>query len=52
MTSPLGPVKYRFNSLHDFLIASTLSVNGELDDGWGGRFPAKGREIRASNSVL
>jgi len=48
MASPLDPVKYRFGSLHDFLVANTLTVNGELDDGWGGRFPAKGREIRAS----
>src|SRR4051812_49305245 len=48
MSSPLKPVKYRFNSLGDFLIANPLSVNGELDDGWGGRFPVKGREIKAS----
>lgn len=48
MSSPLSPVKYRFNSLDDFLTAKPLSVNGELDDGWGGRFPAKGREIEAS----
>lgn len=48
MSSSLNPVKYRFNSLEDFLIAKPLSVNGESDDGWGGRFPAKGREIEAS----
>lgn len=48
MSSPLKPVRYRFNSLGDFLIANPLSVNGELDDGWGGRFPVKGREIKAS----
>jgi hypothetical protein len=48
MSSPLNPVKYRFKSLEDFLTAKPPSVNGELDDGWGGRFPAKGREIKAS----
>ena len=46
--APLEPIKYRFNSLADFLTAKPLSVNGELDDGWGGRFPVKGREINAS----
>jgi class 3 adenylate cyclase len=41
-------VSYRFNSLEDFLISTTLTVDGQLDDGWGALFPVKGREIRAT----
>src|SRR5258708_37481839 len=41
-------VKYRFNSLEDFLISSTLTIDGQLDDGWGAMFPVKGREIEAT----
>jgi class 3 adenylate cyclase len=41
-------VKYRFNTLEDFLISSTLTIDGQLDDGWGAIFPAKGREIEAT----
>jgi len=48
MSTPLKAVTYRFNSLADFLTAKPLTVNGELDDGWGGQFPVKGREIKAS----
>jgi len=39
---------YRFNSLEDFLISSTLTVDGQLNDGWGALFPVKGREIDAT----
>jgi len=42
------PVKYRFNSLEDFLISTTFTVDGQLDDGWGASFPVKGREIEAT----
>jgi len=41
-------VTYRFNSLEDFLISRTLTIDGQLDDGWGAIFPAKGREIEAT----
>lgn len=35
----------KYASLDDFLAASELTVNGQLDDGWGAVFPVKGREI-------
>ena len=35
-------------SLEDFLISHPLTVDGQLDDGWGARFPVKGREIEAA----
>ncbi len=41
-------VRYPFRSLEDFLIANDLSVDGQLDDGWGAPFPVKGREIEAT----
>src|SRR5574337_530640 len=41
-------MSYRFNSLEDFLISSTLTVDGQLNDGWGAVFPVKGREIDAT----
>ncbi|MBA2592872.1 MAG: adenylate/guanylate cyclase domain-containing protein [Gammaproteobacteria bacterium] len=41
-------MKYRFNSLEDFLVSSTLTVDGQLNDGWGKLFPVKGREIHAT----
>lgn len=41
-------VKYRYNSLEDFLISKPLNLDGQLDDGWGAAFPAKGREIDAT----
>lgn len=41
-------VKYKYNSLEDFLISNPLSVDGQLDDGWGAWFPVKGREIEAT----
>jgi len=39
---------YRYHSLEDFLIANCLTVDGQLDDGWGATFPVKGREIDAT----
>lgn len=40
--------KYRYKSLKDFLIFNPLSVDGQLNDGWGAVFPVKGREIEAT----
>lgn len=39
---------YRFHSLEDFLTSTQSDIDGQLDDGWGGRFPVKGREIEAT----
>src|SRR5437016_2604485 len=44
----MSSVTYRYSSLEDFLIASVLSVDGQLDDGWGAAFPVRGREIDAT----
>jgi len=44
----MPPIKYRFMSLQDFLISTQLTVDGQLDDGWGALFPAKGREVEAT----
>jgi len=41
-------VKYHYNSLEDFLISKELSVDFVTNDGWGGEFPIKGREIEAT----
>ena len=41
-------MRYRFNSLEDFLVSSSLTVDGQLNDGWGSLFPVKGREILAT----
>lgn len=41
-------VRYQFHTLEDFLIANDLTVDGQLDDGWGALFPVKGREIEAT----
>src|SRR5205823_660543 len=41
-------MKYKYNSLEDFLISHPLTVDGELDDGGGATFPVKGREIDAT----
>lgn len=41
-------VKYRYNSLEDYLISHPLMLDVELDDGWGAKFPIKGREIEAT----
>ena len=40
--------KQRYHSLSDFLISNPLTVDHVLDDGWGERFPVKGREIEAA----
>lgn len=40
-------VKYPYYTLEDYLISNPLSVDGQLDDGWGAWFPVKGREIEA-----
>ncbi len=37
-----------FKSLEDFLISKELSVDAELDDGLGAKYPVKGREIEAT----
>ncbi len=39
---------WRFPSLDDFLTASELTVDGQLDDGWGADVTVKGREIDAA----
>lgn len=39
---------YRYKSLEDYLISSPLTVDASIDDGWGARFPVKGREINAT----
>lgn len=41
-------IDYRYNSLEDYLISSPLTVDGQLDDGWGAKFPVKGIEIEAT----
>jgi len=41
-------VTYRYQSLEDYLISHPLNVDGVANDGWGGIFPVKGREIEAS----
>lgn len=41
-------IKYRFRSLEDFLISTTFTVDGQVDDGWDASFPVKGREIEAT----
>jgi class 3 adenylate cyclase len=41
-------VEYRYHSLEDFLNAGMLSVDAQLDDGWGASFPVRGREIDAT----
>jgi class 3 adenylate cyclase len=40
--------KYHYNSLEDFLATNPLSVDGQVDDGGGVRFPVKGREIETT----
>src|SRR5437588_6542264 len=44
----MAKIRYPFHSLEDFLISHELSVDGVLDDGGGGLFPVKGKEIEAS----
>ena len=44
----MEPVRYRYNSLEDYLVTHQLSVDAVLEDGWGADFPVKGREIDAT----
>jgi hypothetical protein len=44
----MAAIKYKYHSLDDFLVSHPLTVDGELDDGWGATFPVKGREIDAT----
>jgi hypothetical protein len=41
-------MSYNYHSLEDYLISNPLTVDGQLDDGWGARFPVKGREVEAT----
>jgi hypothetical protein len=41
-------ITYPYHSLEDFLTANMLTVDAQLDDGWGASFPVKGREIEAT----
>ncbi len=41
-------VRYQYHSLEDFLATNPLSVDAQIDDGWGAVFPVKGREIEAT----
>lgn len=41
-------IEYRYHSLEDFLNATMLTVDAQLDDGWGASFPVRGREIDAT----
>lgn len=44
------PVNYNYASLEDFLMSTPATIDGQLDDGWGAKFPVKGREIQATVS--
>ena len=44
----MSSVKYKYASLADYLISSPLSVDGNLDDGWGATFAVKGVETVAA----
>ena len=41
-------VRYPYHSLEDFVTANMLTVDAQVDDGWGAAFPVKGREIEAT----
>lgn len=41
-------VDYNYSSLEDFLVSTPATIDGILDDGWGAKFPVKGREIQAT----
>jgi len=41
-------IRYQYHSLEDFLATNPLSVDAQIDDGWGALFPVKGREIEAT----
>jgi class 3 adenylate cyclase len=41
-------VRYPIRSLEDFLVGTPLHADAQLDDGWGARYPVKGRELEAT----
>lgn len=41
-------VTCRYHTLEEYLTSTTLTVDGQLDDGWGALFPVKGRELEAT----
>ena len=41
-------IKYKYNSLEDFMTSNPLNIDGNLNDGWGAEFPVKGIELEAS----
>jgi hypothetical protein len=41
-------MRYRYNTLEDFLVSTTLTVDGQIDDGWGAPVTVKGRELDAT----
>lgn len=44
----MSSVKYKYASLEDYLISYPLTVDGNLDDGWGATFAVKGVETVAA----
>lgn len=44
----MSSVKYKYASLEDYVISTPLSVDGNLDDGWGATFAVKGVETVAA----
>jgi class 3 adenylate cyclase len=44
----MDKVRYRYASLEDYLASVELTVDAQLDDGWGAKFPLRGRELEAS----
>jgi putative transposase len=46
------PVEYSYQSLEDFVTSVPLTIDTQFDDGWGGRFPVKGRELEATVLLL
>ena len=41
-------INYPYRSLEDYLISHRLTVDAQLNDGWGAKFPVKGIEIEAT----
>lgn len=46
--APRRPVSHVFHSLEDYLTSTELTVDAQLEDGWGAYYPVKGREIEAT----
>jgi len=44
----MSPKKYPFHSLEDFLLSTTLTVDGHIDDGCDLYYPVRGVEIEAT----